>query len=797
MSGLFALPFWPWGPAAAYNGALIIGFTLTGWCMYLLARTLGCNRWVAGFAGLVYTLTPMHLMAVNSHLTKVFLGAIPLSLLAFRYTLIRRSPAPWALATALALLAALLQSAEQWVYGLVGCGLMAVYALALGAKWTAPVAAGDGGRLALLRRMVLAAGAILLITGPLILFIVYDTRNAGIEVGVVAEATQHQPDLLQFLAPYRFGWPFYGGRFDDWFDSFAGTKHETAVFLGWTAVALALVSLAFVRRQVGVWLFLLLMSSVLALGPTLRIGGTSVSLGDAPPFSMPFAWLTSLPGLDFMRTPGRFMLLGMVGLAAASALGLGALLRRWPRAAWAVGAIAVLGVLGETWPTQFPQLAIPPTPVFYRQIAADPEIYGVLDLPMRPSQAVDYASSHITFSSYAQLDQMVHGKGIAGGYVSRTYDPHPIFARFISENNLNAEPIQQDMRVNGEPVSRYANLEFDLAQNNYRYVVVHKPQVDHPVYQPGSWGEEAARALVADVFKDRAPVADDALATVYAVTEPVTATLQTSIALLELSTNQGWTDDRWGVSPATFQVHAAQPQMAVLELTANSIMARDFSDYFEYATVTAESGGGAVVTRAPIGLNEPVRLPVALVAGSQVITLTVTPADPSASGVPDQLLRFAITSVDLRTQPGEIEDIAGMLPVAGAEQIAAFGTGWYPPEGEESRRWRWATTPAALWIYSPEAAPLTISGTPLALHVAESPDGKGQNGVLRIASSDQSPVELPVTIGSRWQAPISVHSGWNLVTLALDAGNFRPVDVQPETGDGRVLSFALADLAIQ
>jgi hypothetical protein len=45
--------------------------------------------------------------------------------------------------------------------------------------------------------------------------------------------------------------------------------------------------------------------------------------------------------------------------------------------------------------------------------------------------------------------------------------------------------------------------------------------------------------------------------------------------------------------------------------------------------------------------------------------------------------------------------------------------------------------------------------------------------------------------------PLLLQPGWNDVKLALAAGSFRPIDVQPETGDSRVLSFALEGLNIR
>jgi hypothetical protein len=43
---------------------------------------------------------------------------------------------------------------------------------------------------------------------------------------------------------------------------------------------------------------------------------------------------------------------------------------------------------------------------------------------------------------------------------------------------------------------------------------------------------------------------------------------------------------------------------------------------------------------------------------------------------------------------------------------------------------------------------------------------------------------------------LDLEEGWNAVTLALAAGNFRPIDLDPGTGDSRLLSFALQDVTL-
>src|SRR5260370_9541647 len=70
LSGVFALPFWHWGPVAAYNGAILIGFWLTGYCMYLCAVGLGFSRELGLFCGAVYQLFPIHIAAIDGHMEK-------------------------------------------------------------------------------------------------------------------------------------------------------------------------------------------------------------------------------------------------------------------------------------------------------------------------------------------------------------------------------------------------------------------------------------------------------------------------------------------------------------------------------------------------------------------------------------------------------------------------------------------------------------------------------------------------------------------------------------------------------
>ncbi len=798
-SALFALPFWGLGPAAAYNATIVLGFALTGFCMYLLVRAIGCSRPAAWVGGLLYMLAPLHLLAVYGHANKVFLGFIPLALLVTYRALpspserrrrrrLRRIRLPpqatsgpnipiwWAAAVGPVLVLAFLQAPEQFVIAGLGCGLLALYYLASAEN------SDLGNTASRVLVMALSAGAC-----AAVLFLLVDrtAQQTGVIADVGAESTQFQPDLLQFFIPSGFGVFPLGRYLNALLMPTVNSVIETAVYLTWTAVALAVLAFWKARRQAAAWLLILGVSMLLALGPTLRVMGDSWLTQLQIP--LPYGGLNTLPGFDLMRTPGRFMLLGAAGLAAAAAIGLDQVRRMVkPRYAAALAVLAAGLLVLETWVDRFPNQPLLPVPPFYQKLAQDKEMYGVLDLPIRPEQDVNFSNWHVYFSSFYQVDQITHGKGIASGYVSRQYPIHPVFGQFITENFNEISPLQQDVTVDGQPSSRYANLRYDLAENDYRYVVLHKPSADNPLYKPGAWGEKAARRLIEDVFGDERPFVDDELTTVYAVGPlPDVSALQPSIALLEPAAKMEYGEQRWTRSPAQFLVHSPRPLLTHLEVTLGGIQGEN-----QYADLSVRSGDGNVVATRPIAPLQRTRIPLALAPGSQVITLTLSPTGKAAG----EKLAFVIGQVDMATAP----DTESAITISAGVQEgthAAYGEGWYPPEsngeanGDGTNTRRTAASPATIWVYTPQTQALTLRGTPIALHDPASPDGKSSSGSLSVHLNGGRLGEWPVAVDTPLVVPVELQPGWSQISLEL-------MDVQPATGDRRPLSFALQNLEI-
>lgn len=129
-------------------------------------------------------------------------------------------------------------------------------------------------------------------------------------------------------------------------------------------------------------------------------------------------------------------------------------------------------------------------------------VYGVFDLPLKYADGFGYGLSYITNTSIYQMYQMTHRKGIHGGYLSRTYAMHPLFADLMSFR-------YPDLLIDGIPAP-FANFLPALSRYGYRYVVLHTNNPDAP-------GVASARTLLQAVFGSQPPLVQDNLATVYQV----------------------------------------------------------------------------------------------------------------------------------------------------------------------------------------------------------------------------------------------------------------------------------------
>ena len=630
VTGLMALPFWLWGPAAAFNGTLLVGLTLSGYAMFLLARDVGLEPEVALFAGCFVLAAPMTLAGLPEHLTKSFTAGMPLALLALRRALDPHRRLRWTLITGLAILFVLLHNGYQFIYISLACGVIGLATL---------LSAPREQRRAVIGRTGLAALAALALCAPLLIAILRASHNPALLVAVNPNLPD-APDLLQFILPDRIS-----ALFGSWSlailqpdNAAAQFSHETAVSLPW--VGLALVGLGFLRdrRRVWPWLLLALLCVIFGLGPELRVGGQPLLIGGHA-IMLPYAYLRQLPGLEFMRTPGRFMQVGVIALGIGAACGLAWLVRRLPRWRGPLLIIAPALLLLQIWPRPFPAEPLRPVPPFYQQIARDPAHYGVFDLPLKPAAGFSYGLAFQHTSSFYQIYQITHGKGIDGGYVSRTYARHPIFDALLNTRSAG----MNILRVDGQ-VSAFASFQDDLAQNGYRYVVLHKDQTQPPdtSFAPGY---ESSRQLLDVVFAGQLPLVDDTWTTVYQVAANPS---------LRLSFGQGWRTPEskwcWATSPATLEIESPLAQTVQLQITSVYLHDPQSPSGVGAHGMLDVQVGAQPAAPLPMIAGQPSSVPITLVKGRQTITLTLKAGNfqPSRYGGSDHaLLSFAVSMITI------------------------------------------------------------------------------------------------------------------------------------------------------
>lgn len=630
LTGLFALPFWPFGPEAAYNGALLICLLLSGYFSYLLARDLGFGQAEALFCGMMVLSAPMCLGGLTNHVTKVFLGAQPILLLLVQRMLDLKRSFWWAIAPAPALLLVLLHNGYQFVFS----------AFAVMFFWGAAFVLDKADRRELFRRGVIFAASCVLFVLPMLIAISIASNNPEINVDANADS-RVAPDLAQYLLPVH-----HSLLFGDWTRSILSPygdhitmNLETAVSLSLAGLVLCAVAFARAGRMARRWVVFAAFCIIISLGPSLHILAREEFTEYKLPIILPYAFLTALPGLDFMRAPGRWMMMGFVCFAVAATWGLSWLTTRFPRYRGMIIAAAAALVLLEVWPQPFPQETLPKIPEFYKQIANDPDEYGVFDLPIKESRGLSYNGwSYFYTSSIHQIFQITHGKGIVAGYISRTYSRHPVFGELLT----NKQPM---LFIDGRP-AKFVTFQDDLLRQNYRYVVLHKDLFGKGPDVPGY---KTARELIADVFGSTLPYVDDQDVTVYKLA-PATDSVQLHWGTNWRSAEDEW---RWAASPATLLVESPTPRQAVLEITPAHIHDAAAEGGLGPTGMLTVQVGNTFSTTVQIAVDQPVQIPIELAGGSETITLSLqagnfAPEGADLSEIPG--LSFAVRSINLRTK---------------------------------------------------------------------------------------------------------------------------------------------------
>jgi len=212
-NGLLTLPVqWLWGPLAAYNAAILLGFVLTGYGAYLLTRSLVGHRGAAVLAGAIYTFCPFHLLKFwEGQLEWVTLQWIPFFLL-FLLRAFDSGRLRWRLLAALFLVLVSLTSWYGSLFSLIATGLIVL--LRLPAAWQR----GHWQRDLVTLLVVVGGGGLLLL--PVLLPALHEAQGCY-RWGV--DRTPRAADALDILLPSDLH-PLWGETVRRWNGHIRNTK---------------------------------------------------------------------------------------------------------------------------------------------------------------------------------------------------------------------------------------------------------------------------------------------------------------------------------------------------------------------------------------------------------------------------------------------------------------------------------------------------------------------------------------------------------------------------------------------
>ena len=382
------------GPVRAYVAYWLLNFVLCAFTAYLLAFWLTKCRYAAFIGALIFAFYPGKMLHGLGHLGDMMIYMFPLYAL-FLMKFFERPVWRYAgLLTAVTTIGLLIDFRHIGLFYFPFTVIFLFYQLITAPRrlFSPPV----------IRLGLLSLVAVFLLTLPF--FGPFLLGSLGGQLGHLKEGglEASSADALSFVLP-PMTHPVLGQvpllkRLMEavWTESL---YIETCLYMGIVAVALSVVALAR-RRKAWFWLMPILVGSVLALGPVLKVAGKQVM--DVP---LPYAFVHRLPFYEWVRIPGRMDMMIKFALAMLAAMGTRELIHRLPRGRQVLLSVAVGGLVLFEYLTfvPYPMADVVPSP-FLEGLAGDGGDYGIM---------------HLTSHEYAMYLQTLHGHPMVEGHIHR------------------------------------------------------------------------------------------------------------------------------------------------------------------------------------------------------------------------------------------------------------------------------------------------------------------------------------------------------------------------------------------
>lgn len=479
---LASLPFTGiWGAVVASNVLVIGGFVAAGYTCFLLVRHLTGSTPIAVVAGAFFTGTGAHQFDILWNTGAIF--ALPLLCLA----LVR-----WR------------DDSRRWVFVAVAAILLGLSNFYFAAYFLPPLflAFAPWHELRVRRRVLpytYAIGTTALALGiaylPSLLASDSSTRE---QLSAVAASADSRPPT-ELMAPFIGSPdnPVLGGAFRAVASHLDPTQAPNAgsVYVGLVVLVLAAVGWRAARRT-GPWLAVAIIGFVLMLGPRLRIWGHDT-------IPLPYDLLVQLPGLSFLRAPGRFFALVEIALVVMAAFGLMRVTK--PLKQWAPVAIIAVGVLGlvDSW-YRFPQPTTPAAvPGVYERLGGLDDEVAIIEAPGGGFNDYQWLANQ----RVSRLRLVNNAAARPSEESNRLLTGNPFLAGTIAGPSPSLLPTDEaEFKATGARNSARLEGARDLARQGIGLVVLHKSTLfgwastEDPGYQ--SYRRYLTRYLGAPIYAD-------------------------------------------------------------------------------------------------------------------------------------------------------------------------------------------------------------------------------------------------------------------------------------------------------
>lgn len=419
---------WPvravFGDAAQVNAAQLGAMLLAGLGAYLLAHHVCGDRRSAALAGIAFALLPHRFVDVSlGHLNLIHTGVLPLAMLALLRLLEHPAPRRAVVFGGIAGATFLIEPQLVVLLMFAAVPLCLTRREQLGAAF---------------RSLLLAGGVALIVAAPLLV-----PMAAALVAGEAGAPAPTRDSLIYSSSPLSWIVP----PFDElWIGHLASVGPLTRTLEGIAYPGLIVLGLAVAGRRwpaVGDerrgWAAVSAVGIVLSLGPYPFVRDTYVEL------PMPFFLVRAIPALESMRVPGRFAIVGSLGLVVLAASTLAAVARRHPRRANALVAVVCCVTAVELLPRSLPESPQDVAEPYY-VIARDPGQGAVLEIPIQWStgdEAVGFGVGRSRDFLFL-VNATVHERATVSGAASRYAEE-----RFAQLKDIDL--YRQVLALQGEP----------------------------------------------------------------------------------------------------------------------------------------------------------------------------------------------------------------------------------------------------------------------------------------------------------------------------------------------------------